>query len=679
MQPASDTTEYCTDGNPPPSSRRSSSSDGSSGAGSVKPPDGGWGWVVVLGSFVAHLIADGCSFSFGVLYAELLDYFGESKGKTALVGSLFVSVPLITGPVASALTNRYGCQTTVAAGGLIAGVGFVVSAFADSIEVLCVTIGIVSGLGLSMVYVPAVVVVAQYFEKRRAFATGIAVAGSGIGTFVFAPLTQLLIDLYTWRGAVLIIGGLMFNVIVCGLLFRPLGGARRRPPPGDVSSSESSSESVRPSTPEPYQRAFTDVEPPLEERDDQHDLTHSLLTFPTYLRGDLDAVATDLPKGVDDRELCDFLKEHHRLEESRTNAGNAQTDGVVHANGNARRGTVSHSRPSVRKHSSKRTSCKPGTSGQHSLPMDRKDVFYRGSLLTSGRPIGSGGGRWVSCPDIVLHMRAETRNVGQTDSSPRRRGVLNASRVSREAKHIMSEMLDASILRSRVFLLFCASNMLLYSAYDVPYVYTPDKALHMGISSQRSSFLVSVIGITSTAGQVVIGYLGDHPSINTLLLYNALTSVAGVATMVVPLLTCYVALAVYCSVFGFFISANYALTTIILVNLLGMDKLTNAYGIVMLAEGVANVVGPPLAGWLSDVTGDYDMTFLLAGAVILLSGLMLFLVPYVRKWDRVSGLQDVSFRLVPSAPRADEKDDPATSDPTKRRLVPVADDHGEFV
>ena len=157
-------------------------------------------------------------------------------------------------------------------------------------------------------------------------------------------------------------------------------------------------------------------------------------------------------------------------------------------------------------------------------------------------------------------------------------------------------MLDASILRSRVFLLFCASNMLLYSAYDVPYVYTPDKALQMGISSQRSSFLVSVIGITSTVGQVVIGYIGDHPRINTLLLYNALTSVAGVATMAVPLLTGYVSLAVYCSVFGFFISANYALTTIILVNLLGMDKLTNAYGIVMLAEGVANVVGPPLAG-----------------------------------------------------------------------------------
>ena len=390
----------------------------------------------------------------------------------------------------------------------------------------------------------------------------------------------------------------MFNVIICGLLFRPLGGAGRRAPPGgggDVSSSESSSESMRPSTPETCRLPTIPDDAPAPMDEGQHDLTHSLLTFPTYLRSDLDAVATDLPKGVDDRGLCDILKEHHRREESRTRQH--RTD-AVHANGHARRCTMPESRGSVRKHSSKRTGSKAGSgsSGQHTLPMGRKDVFYRGSLLTSGRPIDSVSGRWVSCPDIVLHVRVEARGSRETGSSPRRRGVLNALRISREAKHIMSEMLDASILRSRVFLLFCASNMLLYSAYDVPYVYTPDKALQMGISSQRSSFLVSVIGITSTVGQVVIGYLGDRPRMNTLLLYNALTSVAGVATMVVPLLTSYTALAAYCSVFGFFISANYALTTIILVNLLGMDKLTNAYGIVMLAEGVANVVGPPLAG-----------------------------------------------------------------------------------
>ena len=57
-------------------------------------------------------------------------------------------------------------------------------------------------------YCPAIVIVTMYFEKRRTFATGIAVCGAGVGTFLFAPLTKWLIDAYTWRGAFLIYAGM---------------------------------------------------------------------------------------------------------------------------------------------------------------------------------------------------------------------------------------------------------------------------------------------------------------------------------------------------------------------------------------------------------------------------------------------------------------------------------------
>jgi hypothetical protein len=34
----------------------------------------------------------------------------------------------------------------------------------------------------------------MYFEKKRAFATGIAVCGSGLGTFIMAPVTKGLVQ-----------------------------------------------------------------------------------------------------------------------------------------------------------------------------------------------------------------------------------------------------------------------------------------------------------------------------------------------------------------------------------------------------------------------------------------------------------------------------------------------------
>ena len=50
------------------------------------------------------------------------------------------------------------------------------------------------GLGFGLIYLPAIVSVTCYFEKKRSFATGIAVCGSGLGTFVFSPLVELLVS-----------------------------------------------------------------------------------------------------------------------------------------------------------------------------------------------------------------------------------------------------------------------------------------------------------------------------------------------------------------------------------------------------------------------------------------------------------------------------------------------------
>ncbi len=110
------------------SSSSSSEDDESVSTYSFAPPDGGWGWVVVLASFLVNMIADGVTFSFGVIFVELQEEFEESRALTAGVVSLFHSVPLLSGPVASALVDRYGCRRVTIVGALLACVGFLLSA-----------------------------------------------------------------------------------------------------------------------------------------------------------------------------------------------------------------------------------------------------------------------------------------------------------------------------------------------------------------------------------------------------------------------------------------------------------------------------------------------------------------------------------------------------------------------
>lgn len=84
---------------------------------------------------------------------------------------------------------------------------------------------------------PAIVSVTCYFEKYRSLATGIAVCGSGLGTFIFAPLTEHLVTEYGWRGALLIIAAIVLNCTILGALFRPVPDSREDKPVSGKASS----------------------------------------------------------------------------------------------------------------------------------------------------------------------------------------------------------------------------------------------------------------------------------------------------------------------------------------------------------------------------------------------------------------------------------------------------------
>lgn len=78
------------------------------------------------------------------------------------------------------------------------------------------------GLGLSLLYLPAVVMVGYYFERRRGIAAGMACSGSGFGLLALAPLAAFLVAEYTWKGALTVLAGISLNCLVWGALMRPL-------------------------------------------------------------------------------------------------------------------------------------------------------------------------------------------------------------------------------------------------------------------------------------------------------------------------------------------------------------------------------------------------------------------------------------------------------------------------
>ena len=78
------------------------------------------------------------------------------------------------------------------------------------------------GIGYGFVYLPAIVIVGFYFDEKRAFATGIAVCGSGIGGFILPPLVRLSISNYGWKLTMAYLAGVNFLCVFFAFFFRPL-------------------------------------------------------------------------------------------------------------------------------------------------------------------------------------------------------------------------------------------------------------------------------------------------------------------------------------------------------------------------------------------------------------------------------------------------------------------------
>lgn len=162
------------------------------------------------------------TYSFGLFYNEFVEEFQESRAKTAWIISMLTGVTLCSGPISALIVNCFGCRKATIVGVLMAGCFMLASAYAQNVLTLIFTIGIGTGLGLGMMYVPAIVSVTMYFDNKRSFATGIAVCGSGVGTFIFAPLTEFLITKYQWRVALMIVAVCVLSCVMYGALFRPL-------------------------------------------------------------------------------------------------------------------------------------------------------------------------------------------------------------------------------------------------------------------------------------------------------------------------------------------------------------------------------------------------------------------------------------------------------------------------
>ena len=140
----------------------------------------------------------------------------------AWVASLASSTMYLFAALATSLAERYGSRIVVIIGSFVSASGLLASSFVTTLQPLYATYGVVWGLGSSLGLFPSIVILTQYFKRRLALASGIALAGAACGTLVYGPVIQVLTSKYGIAVTFRILACVQSVMFLCALTFRPV-------------------------------------------------------------------------------------------------------------------------------------------------------------------------------------------------------------------------------------------------------------------------------------------------------------------------------------------------------------------------------------------------------------------------------------------------------------------------
>uniref|UniRef100_A0A8B9RMN6 Solute carrier family 16 member 9a n=1 Tax=Astyanax mexicanus TaxID=7994 RepID=A0A8B9RMN6_ASTMX len=197
-----------------------------------------------------------------------------------------------------------------------------------------------------------------------------------------------------------------------------------------------------------------------------------------------------------------------------------------------------------------------------------------------------------------------------------------------EYLHTMGEY-----FQDRTFTAFCISLFLFSLGAFPPVLFMEDVAQSEGLIEHVAIIpLVSIVAMATGVGKLILGALVDMRWVSGLLLYALTVVGTGVALLLVPGWKSYLGLQVLSAALGFF-SGNWSLTSYITTRIVGIERLSQAHGVLMCFGGFGIMLGPPVVGWFYDWTQSYNLAFYFSGCCVVLGGLILFLAA-LPCWDQ---------------------------------------------
>ncbi|XP_068610134.1 monocarboxylate transporter 10 [Brachionichthys hirsutus] len=228
----------------------------------------------------------------------------------------------------------------------------------------------------------------------------------------------------------------------------------------------------------------------------------------------------------------------------------------------------------------------------------------------------------------------------------------------------LRQILNVNIWKSLGYRIWAFGIPTALYGYYVPYVHLMKHVEERFGEDANKEVLLMCIGIASGVGRLVFGQVADYvQGVKKVYLQVASFFVIGLMSMMIPLCNIFGGLIAVCLLMGLFDGCFICIMAPIAFELVGPSDVSQAIGFMLGLMSVPITVGPPIAGFLRDRLGNYDVAFYLAGIPPIIGGAMLCLMPWAEaRWKRRekeaalnTELDVIQKMLEHEKPQGDEK------------------------
>ncbi len=180
--------------------------------------------ILAAGAFTA--LGTGAIYMWSIFNKPLMEEFGFTTSEVSMIYSLFLLASCFSSMLAGWLQRHTQPRFIVLGAGVLFGLGWFCSGFADNLPMLYLFYSGFAGAGNGMLYNTIVAVVTKWFPDKRGLANGVCIGAIGLGPMIFAPAGNWLIETFDVSTAFHIVGAVWLVVYLAfsWLLYVPSAG-----------------------------------------------------------------------------------------------------------------------------------------------------------------------------------------------------------------------------------------------------------------------------------------------------------------------------------------------------------------------------------------------------------------------------------------------------------------------